>query len=93
MEQTRTHLTRALARRERHRQRHLVVRALTLLAVGALIAGSVEVVLRWGFSPPLLVPACVGLLALEFHWAARLLAWGLERLTRFGRKLRRIARA
>ena len=88
--ETRTQLTRALARRDRHRQRRLAVRALTLAAVALLVAGSVEVVLRYGFAPPLLVPACVALLALEFHWAARLLAWGLERLTRFMRFLRKV---
>jgi hypothetical protein len=83
-------LTRALARRDRHRERSLHVRALPLTAVAALVAASVELFLHFGFLPPLLVPALVALLALEFRWAARVLAWGLERLGGLTDRLRRI---
>jgi hypothetical protein len=87
-----TSLSRALARRERHRARPLVVRGLTLAAAVALVAGDVDVYLRFGFLPPLVVPIVVALLALEFHWAARLFAWGAERLRRYGRGLRALVR-
>jgi fatty acid desaturase len=86
-------LTRALARRERHRQRPLAVRALPFVAVGILVAASVAAFLRLGFLPPLVAPAIVALLALEFVWAARLLAWGIGRVTRVARGLKRIATA
>ena len=87
-----TALARALARRERHRQRPLAVRALNLTAVAVLVAASVYVWLLHGFMPPLVVPAALALLALEFHWAARVLAWGLERLAQFMQRLRRLLR-
>ncbi len=87
-----TSLTRALARRERHRERPLGVRALPFAALAALVVASVELFLRFGVLPPLLVPAVIALLALEFRWAARVLAWGLERLARFTRPLRNMAR-
>ena len=63
-----------------------------MLAVVLLVAASVEVTLGFGFSPPFLLPAVIAILALEFHWAARLLAWGIERWVRFIRRLRRLAR-
>jgi hypothetical protein len=84
-----TPLARALARRERHRARPIALRALPLVAVAVLLATSVEVYLRVGFLPPLVLPAVVALLALEFHWAARLLAWGIGRVTRLIRRVRR----
>jgi hypothetical protein len=61
-------------------------------AVAVLVAASVELFLRFGFLPPLVVPAVIALLALEFRWAARVLAWGLERLARFTRRLRGVMR-
>jgi len=57
--------------------------------VAVLIGASVEIFLRFGFLPPLVTPAVVALLALEFLWAARLLAWGIERITRLARRLAR----
>jgi hypothetical protein len=87
-----TSLSRALARRERHRERPLVVRGLTLVAAVVLVAGDVAVYLRFGFLPPLVLPVVVALLALEFHWAARLFAWGAERLRRYGRRLKALVR-
>jgi hypothetical protein len=57
--------------------------------VAVLIGASVEIFLRFGFLPPLVTPAVVALLALEFLWAARLLAWGIERVTRLARRLAR----
>src|SRR4051812_21075870 len=83
-------LRRALARRDRHRQRPFVLRALTVVALILLVAASAEVWLRFGLLPPLLLPATIALLELEFAWAARLLAWGLERLARFARRSRRV---
>src|SRR3954463_14252644 len=85
-----TALGRPLARREPHRRRPLVLRALTVAAVLVLVAAAVEVWLRFGFLPPLFLPAVIALLALEFRWAARVLAWGLERLARFAQRLRRV---
>jgi hypothetical protein len=85
-------LTNALARRARHRQRPLVVRAAAFLALLLLLAASAEIWLRVGFLPPLLVPAVVALLALEFAWAARVLAWGLDRFWRFTRAVGRVVR-
>ena len=90
---TNTALARALARRSRHRQRSLAVRALPFAGLVVLVGVSVEIFLRFGFLPPLLVPAIVALLALEFRWAARLLAWGIARVTRFIRWVRRTAHA
>ena len=89
-ESTSTALTRALARRERHRARPLVVRVLTLAGVAALVAADVAVYLHYGFLPPFVAPVVVALLALEFHWAARLLAWGIVRVRRLARRLRLI---
>jgi uncharacterized membrane protein YdfJ with MMPL/SSD domain len=87
-----TALTRALARRERHRRRALGIRALTFAALALLVAVAVTLFLRLGFLPLLFVPAVIALLALEFRWAARALAWGLERLARFVRRVRRVVR-
>lgn len=87
-----TALTRALARRERHRARPVAFRALTVAAAAAVVAAAVLMYLDIGFLPPLVVPVVVALLALEFHWAARLFAWGAERLRRYGRGLKAIAR-
>jgi hypothetical protein len=78
----------ALARRERHQKRPLIVRALTLAALVPFVVASVEVWLRFGFLPPLFLPVVVALLALEFLWAARVVAWGLDRLARFTRRAR-----
>jgi hypothetical protein len=85
-------LDRALARRERHRQRPPFIRAVTLAMPLLLIGASVEVFLRFGFLPPFLLPVVIALLALEFVWAARVLAWGLVRLSRLGRIARRFRR-
>jgi hypothetical protein len=83
------HLTRALARRERHRQRPLSLRALTLAAVLALVTAGVLIVIDFDFWPPFVLPAVVAILALEFRWAARLVAWAVGRWVRLGRALRR----
>src|SRR3954451_8611801 len=90
---TNTALARALARRWRHRQRSLAVRALPFAGLVVLVGASVEIFLRFGFLSPLLVPAIVALLALEFRWAARLVAWGIARATRLIRWLRRTVHA
>lgn len=83
-----TPLTRALARRDRHRRRPLIVRALTV-AAGVFVCGvAVILFLAPEVALPLLV-AGLGLLALEYDWAARALAWALMRSARvtgwFGR--------
>ncbi|WP_329100632.1 hypothetical protein OG792_18810 [Micromonospora sp. NBC_01699] len=66
--------TRLAARRERHRRRPAVVRALIDLGGGLL--SLVGLVLLWApeFGLPLLL-AGFGLLALEFDWAFRARAW------------------
>src|SRR3954454_11993484 len=84
-----TALARALARRDRHRQRPLGLRVVPFAGVAVLVGASVEMFLHTGFLPPLVTPAVVALLALEFLWAARLLAWGIERVTRLARRLTR----
>ncbi len=66
-------------RRERHRRRPLVLRALTVAGGFALL---VPAVLLVPLVPELGVPlllAALGLLALEFAWAARALAWTIRR--------------
>ena len=61
------------ARRERHRRRPLAIRALVLLGgLGAFLAGIARLVLP-GPGIPLLAVG-LGLLALEFEWADRLLS-------------------
>src|SRR3954451_18726637 len=88
-----TALARALARRSRHRQRSLAVKALPFAGLAVLVGVSVEIFLRFGSLPPLLVPAIVALLAREFRWAARLLAWVIARVPRFLRWVRGTAHA
>jgi hypothetical protein len=75
-------LTRALARRDHHRRRPLVVRVLTA-AAGALVG---VIALALFLAPELALPllvAALGLLALEFSWAPRALASVLDRAARF----------
>jgi hypothetical protein len=86
-----TPLSRALARRDRHRQRSLIVRGVTVVA-GGLVCG-VAVILF--FAPEVALPLLVaglGLLALEFDWAARGLAWALTRSARITGWFRRMSR-
>ena len=67
-------LARVAARRERHRGRSLFLRA--LVVVGGVLLALAGLLLLWApeFGFPLLL-AGFGLLALEFEWAARALAW------------------
>jgi hypothetical protein len=68
-------------RRARHRQRHLVVRALVVLGgFGALLGGLALLVLP-GPGIPLVVVG-LGLLALEFRWAEAALAKALVQARR-----------
>lgn len=75
-------------RRTRHAERHFAVRvsvacgAISLLAVGAVL-----LVLPGPGIP--LIAAGLALLALEFVWAERLLAYTLERAERAKNKVRR----
>lgn len=68
-----------MTRRERHRERHVLVRvAVAVAGFGALLGGVAMIVLP---GPGLAAIAVgLGLLALEFHWAERLLARVLRRM-------------
>ena len=85
-------IARVHERRERHRRRPLPVRV--LVATGGFVLGVVSI-------PPLLILpeiglpmmlAALGILALEFDWAARALAWVIVQTDRlrawFGRQPR-----
>ena len=77
-------------RRERHRQRHILVRALVMLGGLAAVAGGVALLVLPGPGIPLLAVG-LGLLALEFEWADRLLSRVLvhaERVAPASRKKR-----
>jgi fatty acid desaturase len=68
-------------RRERHRARPLVIRMLVLAGgVAAVLGGSALLVLPGPGIPVLAVG--LGILALEFDWAVRLLAFVLKRAER-----------
>lgn len=72
-------LERVAARRVKHRERPVVVRVLTAAAgVVVGVAGLVLVVPLPEAGLPLLLGG-LGLLALEFDWAARALAWVTRR--------------
>jgi uncharacterized protein (TIGR02611 family) len=75
-------------RRARHAQRHYAHRAAVSVAgFGVLLAGIAMLVLP---GPGLLVCAAgLGLLALEFRWAERLLVRVAERSAEVARRLRR----
>ena len=68
-------------RRERHRERHLAVRAAVLLTGFAALLGGAALLVLPGPGIPVLV-AGLGLLSLEFRWAERLLAYVLRRAHR-----------
>jgi uncharacterized protein (TIGR02611 family) len=68
-------------RRERHRQRPAVVRALVVLGGFAALAGGAALLVLPGPGIPLLAVG-LGLLALEFAWAERLLRVVLRRAER-----------
>ena len=75
-------------RRERHVERHIAVRAgVVASAFGLLLIGALLLVLP-GPGIPLIVVA-LGLLALEFVWAERLLAWTLRKAERARQRVRR----
>lgn len=91
VEHENTPLSRALARRDRHRRRSLIVRGVTVVA-GGLVCG-VAVILF--FAPEVALPLLVaglGLLALEYDWAARALASALTRSARITGGFRRMSR-
>jgi uncharacterized protein (TIGR02611 family) len=60
-------------RRERHRRRPLVVRAVVMLGAVAAVLGGVALLVLPGPGIPLLAVG-LGLLALEFEWAEALLS-------------------
>ena len=60
------------ARRERHRRRHPLVRALVVAAGFVLLAGGAALVVLPGPAVAV-IPIALALLALEFRWAERLL--------------------
>ena len=65
-------------RRDRHRQRHLVLRIAVMLGGFAALTGGVALLVLPGPGIPLLAIG-LGLLALEFDWAERLLGQVLRR--------------
>jgi uncharacterized protein (TIGR02611 family) len=66
-------------RRERHRERHLVVRIVVAIAGFAAVLGGIAMLVLPG--PGLAAIAVgLGLLALEFHWAERWLQQVLRRM-------------
>ncbi|GAA0577543.1 hypothetical protein GCM10010172_72870 [Paractinoplanes ferrugineus] len=79
---------RVAARRERHRQRPLVVRVLA--AIGGFLTCLVGAVLIW--APELALPLLLvgfGLLALEFDWATKAQIWTELRITLIRARLKR----
>jgi hypothetical protein len=81
-------LTRALARRARHRRRSPVLRILTVAAGAVVCVIALVLLLVPELGLPVLV-AGLGLLALEFDWAARALARLIARVSRVKRWLLR----
>ena len=75
-------------RRQRHRQRHLLVRAAVALGGFAALAAGVALLVLPGPGLPL-VAAGLGLLALEFRWAEA----ALERALRHSRRVTPTKRA
>ena len=69
------------ARRERHRRRPAAVRGLVVLGGFAALAGGAALLVLPGPGIPLLAVG-LGLLALEFEWAERLLRVVLRRAER-----------
>jgi uncharacterized protein (TIGR02611 family) len=66
-------------RRERHRERHLAIRVVVGIAGFAALVGGIAMLVLPG--PGLAAIAVgLGLLALEFHWAERMLARVQRRL-------------
>src|SRR5215218_452180 len=78
-------------RRERHRERHGVVRAAAVLAgFVVVLAGLVMIPLP---GPGLLVTALgLAILALEFAWAERLLEKTVDRMMQAGETVKRASR-
>jgi hypothetical protein len=72
-----TALSRVYARRERHRQRPLPVRIAAAAAGFVVLAAGVVLVPVFPEGAILLAVAALGILALEFDWAARALTWTL----------------
>jgi len=68
-------------RRARHRQRPLAVRFLTALAGFVLALTGLILLAPLPEAGLPLLGLGLGLLAMEFDWAARALAWTLDRLT------------
>jgi uncharacterized protein (TIGR02611 family) len=81
----RHHLIARLAeRRERHRDRHLIVRGLTVVAGATILVGGLAMLLLPG--PALaVIPLGLALLALEFAWAERALEKAIDQAERAGR--------
>jgi uncharacterized protein (TIGR02611 family) len=75
-------------RRERHLQRHLALRAAVVLGALALLAVGTLLLVLPGPGIPLIV-AALALLALEFVWAERLLAYTLRKAERAKQAIRR----
>ena len=76
-----TALERLRERQARHRERHLVVRALVALGGFAALLGGLALLVLPGPGIPLVVVG-LGLLALEFRWAEAALGRALEQAKR-----------
>lgn len=89
----RHHLIERLAeRRERHRDRHLVVRGLTVVAGITVFVGGLAMLVLPG--PALaVIPVGLALLALEFAWAERLLERAIDQAERAGRTAKETTKA
>ena len=76
-----TALDRLRERRQRHRERHILIRMLVALGGFAALAGGLALLILPGPGIPLVIVG-LGLLALEFRWAETALARTLEHARR-----------
>lgn len=83
-------LSRVYARRERHRRRRLPVRIAAAVAGFLVLAAGVAMTPFFPEGAIVLAVAALGILALEFDWAARALTWTLRQATRFREWWRRV---
>ena len=82
-----TALDRLRERRQRHRERHIIVRMLFALGGFAALAGGLALLVLPGPGIPLVIVG-LGLLALEFRWAEAALVRALEQARRVQPKKR-----
>ncbi len=75
-------LAQVLERRERHRRRPLALRVLVALIGGIVAVGGLLLVVPLPEAGVPLLVVGLGMLALEFDWAARALSWTLRQASR-----------